>query len=98
MRKAAAFLSPSQLPLDATTLKRKATSELHVICNVGAECGTCDDNTRQGKTSFYTLNFQVDEIMNANSHKIFRLPSYHTGLKPVQFIRADEKHLIGANK
>ena len=56
MREVAALLSPSHLPLDATeeqgntTLKRKATFKL-MLCNVGAECGTCD-NTRQGKASF----------------------------------------------
>jgi len=56
MREAAASLSLSHLPLDATgeqenaTLKRKATSKV-IICNVGAECGTCD-NTGQVKASF----------------------------------------------
>jgi hypothetical protein len=63
MLEAATSLSPSQLRLDATgeqkntTLKRTATSKLNVNCNVGAKCGTCDEKTRQGKASFYTLKF-----------------------------------------
>jgi len=50
------------------------------------------------KPHFRRRTSLVNEIMNANSYKVFRLTSYHTGLKPMDFIWADVQHLFDANQ